>query len=331
MRELEQNIRNAAKDLLAEGKVEVIIGYEKGSLPLTSRPCFVRKPEDVDKLIWNSTCTNNLAVYLPRLFTAPPRPPVDYKPPKVGVIAKGCDARSIVGHVKENKFASEDVVVIGVPCRGMIDMRKTIDALNGKDVVGCAEFENGSCGFTTADGETISLDSQAIMHEACEECISPVAENPDIRIEGSARDQATQRFQKIAGFESMAPDARWREFEAEISKCVRCYACRQACPNCYCPVCFADTVKPDWIDAGDDPSDLMAFHMGRILHQAGRCVECDACVRACPMGIDLRFFTQKVVKDAEDMFDFSAGVSADPPPLTTFNDHDDERCRTGIH
>ena len=331
MRELEQNIRNAAKDLLAEGKVEVIIGYEKGSLPLTSRPCFVRKPEDVDKLIWNSTCTKNLAVYLPRLFTAPPRPPVDYKPPKVGVIAKGCDARSLVGHVKENKFAREDVVVIGVPCLGMIDLGKTADALNGKDVVDCAEFENDACEFTTAGGEKISLSSADILHEACAECISPVDEAADVPLEGGARRPAASRFAKIAEFESMAPDERWNEFKAEMSKCVRCYACRQACPNCYCPVCFADTVKPAWIDAGDDASDLMAFHMGRVLHQAGRCVECDACVRACPMGIDLRVFTQKVVKDAEDMFDFAAGVSDDPPPLTAFNDHDAERCQTGTH
>ncbi len=63
----------------------------------------------------------------------------------------------------------------------------------------------------------------------------------------------------------------------------------------------------------------MLYQIGRIFHQAGRCVDCGACVRACPMGIDLRAFTYKLVKDVRELFGYEAGISLDElPPLTTF-------------
>ena len=96
MQDVETKLKDAVKNLLSEGKVEVVVGYEVGSIPLRGRPCFVRTPEDADRLVWNRFCTNNLAVYLPRLFEKPPRAGDDYAPPNVGIVAKGCDARSIV-------------------------------------------------------------------------------------------------------------------------------------------------------------------------------------------------------------------------------------------
>ena len=69
----------------------------------------------------------------------------------------------------------------------------------------------------------------------------------------------------------------------------------------------------------------MLYHIGRIFHQAGRCVECDACVRACPMNIDLRTFTQKLVKDTGELFGYVAGMSFEElPPLCTFKEDDNQ-------
>jgi hypothetical protein len=43
--------------------VDLVIGF--GKVPaLRVTPRFVRSPEKVDRLIWNSFCENNLATYL---------------------------------------------------------------------------------------------------------------------------------------------------------------------------------------------------------------------------------------------------------------------------
>ena len=69
----------------------------------------------------------------------------------------------------------------------------------------------------------------------------------------------------------------------------------------------------------------MIFHIIRIFHQAGRCVECDACVRACPMGIDLRSLTKKIAADVRGLFGFTPGFDAETrPPLLTFREDDEQ-------
>ena len=110
-----------------------------------------------------------------------------------------------------------------------------------------------------------------------------------------------------------------------MSKCIKCYACRQACPNCFCKTCFADQGKPRWLGGTTALSDVMLYHIGRITHQAGRCVGCDACARACPVGVDLGVFTRKIVKDVEELFGFVPDFDAENPlPLWTFKEDDSE-------
>jgi formate dehydrogenase subunit beta len=329
MQDIETKLKETVKNLLASGKADLVIGYEKGSLPLRSRPCFVRTPAAAEKLVWNAFCANNLAVYLPRLFEKPPRAKEDYAPPKVGIVAKGCDARSIVGLLKEHQVPRENVVIIAVPCPGMVDPARVEAAMDGAWVVDCVSGPDGSLKVTARSGQTKQLAGQDALAEACLECAHPSAEGTDVVVEGEARRVSDRRYEKVVEFEAKSPQQRWQYFLEQISRCIRCNACRQACPNCYCKVCFADQTKPRWIGPGDDLSDVMLYHIGRIFHQAGRCVECDACVRGCPMHIDLRVFTQKLAKDVEDLFDYVAGLSADElPPLRTFKDSDSEHFIT---
>ncbi len=63
-KDIETNLREIARGLLKEKKVDVIIGYMKGTLPLLSQPIIIDSEEDVDKLIWNNLCYVNLAKYL---------------------------------------------------------------------------------------------------------------------------------------------------------------------------------------------------------------------------------------------------------------------------
>jgi len=291
MQNSQKSMKEAAKKLLAEKTVDMVIGFSRGTVSGTARPCFIHSPADAELLVWDNHCVQNLAVYLTPLFVKPKRPPENYSPPKVGIIVKGCDGRSVSGLIKEHQVPKENVIVIGMPCEGMATK------------IGTSE-----------------------VNLACEECISPVFKNADITIEGKSREPSNKNGVRVKEFEKKSAEERWAVFTEELSRCIRCNACREACPNCYCKVCFADQRKPAWISPANTLSDTMVYHLGRIFHQAGRCVECDACVNACPMGIDLRLFTQKVVVDAQELFGCIPGIQGeDEPPLNTFN-LDDSEC-----
>ena len=328
MREIENMIRETAKDLFNKGAVDLILGYENGPVPFRSRPCFIDNVGSADRLVWGPFCRNNLAVYLPRFFPVQANKKEKMPYPRIGVTAKGCDARSIAGLVKENQVPGENIVVIAVPCEGMVDPAEADFIYDINDITGFTESEDGSFEVALISGGKRKIKREDILASACSECPSPLQEGADVFIEGVPRAKSVTQYAKLAEFEKMVPEERWNYFREEISKCIRCCACRQACPNCYCKVCFADQTKPSWIGAGDDITDSMMFHIGRIFHQAGRCVECDACVNACPMDIDLRIFTQKLGKDVKDLFGYVPGLSDEDLPLCTFKEDDSEEFIT---
>ncbi len=337
-------IRKIAQSLFAEGKIDLFLGFERGSLPLRSRPCFVRAggdgqaaagagaagaaPAAADRLVWDSFCANNLAAYLPKYYeNLPNRPKKRDKPyPRIGIAAKACDLRSIVALVKERQVRRESLVVVGVPCRGMIDTRKVeaaVEASAGGEVVGHEEADGDMLAVSTRDAGTLSFPREQILQDCCLECRHPMPEGADVMISGEARQPGDGGYARVREFEARSREERWEHFRSELSRCIRCNACRQACPTCWCKECFAEHTNLRWIGAGTEPSDKMFFSIIRIFHQAGRCVECDACYRACPMGIDLRLYTKKIVKDVEEVFGYLPDF--DPkelPPLATFGEKD---------
>ena len=325
MDRIEQRIREAVKDLFHKDRVDLVIGFREGSLPLKSRPVFVRSEDMADDLVWNAFCRGNLAVYLPKLFPPQPQRDEDKKPyPKIGLVAKGCDARSIIGLIKEHQVHRDNVVIIGTPCLGMVDKEKVEAVMDGDAAAQCTEGENGIFHITGISGTKKSVPGEEIFADSCLECPCPLPEEADVQIEGESRKPAAKKYEQVETFEARSSEERWQYFVDEIATCIRCYACRQACPNCYCNVCFTDQTKPRWNGPGDDLSDLMLFHIGRIFHQAGRCVECDACVHACPMGIDLRLFTRKLGKDVKELFGYVPGRPEEQPPLCVFRMDDNQ-------
>ena len=312
MDSLENSVRDLAKKLLSEKRVDLVIGYEQGKIPLRTSPCFVDKTENVDRLVWNVSCEANLSKYL-----------IGRKE-KVGVIAKACDARSIAVCIIEKQIAKERTLIIGVPCSGVIDRKKVAAKLGNKEAL-----------EAVVEGEMINLRGKGfelklpILDFICDSCSTCKHRNPPVYdiLVGEKTHELTEveEFSSVTHLESRSSKERWEHFEKELGKCIRCYACRNVCPLCYCKVCFVDQTLPTWFGKTNELSDTMIYHLVRTFHMAGRCVDCGACSRACPMNIDLRELMKKIEKIMKDRFDYEAGIDLEKnPPLGEFKMDDSQ-------
>ena len=312
---VQEEIRKTAVELLEQRKADVVIGFRTGTLPMRATPCFVRSAESAQQLVWNSYCSNNLAVYLPSCFAPDPRRREQPPPPKVAIIAKGCDGRSAVGLIKERQVPRENLVIIAAPCEGMLDATIAQRLLGTREIL-AAEETDGTVTIRGDTGKETDFKREELLAEACRFCAQRAAAVYDIAVGELAQGEAASRTDDhFDEFLTKPTQERWEQFCQELSKCVLCRACQSVCPNCYCKVCFADQTRPRWLGSGDQLRDVILYHLGRIFHQAGRCVDCGACVRACAMGVDLRLFTYKQVKDAKELFDYSAGLDLEQAPL----------------
>lgn len=307
---IQEELKSAIKAALPD--VSCVIGWGEGPEALRSAPLFMREAADADGFSAGYFSVNNPALYLP-----------EYKGSKVAVVVKGCDARSVGQLIAEGLVKREEVVVIGFPCQGVIDVNKVAAKLDGQCELGevSAVREDGNAVVLTTPGGELRFPKAEISADKCARCLYPNALVADVFV-GEKREPALSEddYADLAAFEALPLEERMAFWEKEMSRCIRCYACRNACPLCVCrDHCVAMSRTPHWLSQSDGVRDKLFFQVIHASHLAGRCTGCGECERSCPVGIPVLMLKRALSRQVENLFAYRAGVDTEgTPPLLTF-------------
>lgn len=315
-----QEIVNRAKELLADGTVKRVLGWKAGDLPYNPEPAYFEKEEDLEEFVYNGFCGANLSKYMIEASKMEGKTLVCLKP---------CDTYSFQQLMKEHRLDREKAYIIGVGCKGKLDIErirrmgiKGIKSIAGANL----EDEAETLTIETLYGEK-EVPYKDAMLERCHVCKGKDHMIFDEIIGESKETKDGDRFAEVERIEAMSPEEKFAFFQKELSKCIRCNACRNVCPACSCRKCVFDSNKFDSAQkANVDSFEEKMFHIIRAFHVAGRCTDCGECSRVCPQGIPLHLFNRKFIKDIDELYgEYQAGADLEERgPLTSYQLDDAE-------
>ncbi len=316
-----QELITRAKELLADGTVSRVLGWKKGDMGWDPEPAYFEKEEELENFVYNPFCGANLSKYLIAAGKLEGTTLVFLKP---------CDTYSFNQLIKEHRVKREKTYIIGVGCHGTLKAEKVRDA--GIKGIEDAVIDGDTLKVKTIYGEKEMPLMDALL-ERCKVCKGRTHVIYDELIGAEEGEEAGpvglagDRFAKVEELEAMSPKERFAFWQGELSKCIRCNACRNVCPACSCLKCVFDSNQFDSNQkANADTFEEQMFHIIRAFHVAGRCTDCGECSRVCPQGIPLQLLNRKFIKDINTFYgEYQAGADTESrAPLTDFTFEDVE-------
>ena len=311
-----EQLIDKAVSLMADGTVSCVIGWRKGEFDYDVTPAVFKTAEELkDGFVWNDFCGANFSKYLVAK--------TDRLEGKMLVFLKPCDTYSFNQLLTEHRFDREKVYAVGIPCAGMADIAK-VKAICGDGIssIECADTIKVT---TIYDDNAVSIAAEDVLAERCINCKSKkhVAYDELLGEEGEVID--SDRFDEVAKIEAMTSDERFEFWQSQLSRCIRCNACRDACPACTCEKCVFD--NPGSGVENKSPANSFEekmFHIIRAFHVAGRCTDCGECSRVCPQNIPLHLLNRKFIKDINEFYgEYQAGAEVGSrAPLVNYTTED---------
>ncbi len=292
-------LADKAISLLSDGTVNRVLGWKRGEFCYDVTPALFESAEEIaNEFVFGDFCGANFSKYLVK-ETA--------KEGKVLVFLKPCDCYSFNQLLTEHRFIRENVYAVGIPCEGMLDLKLLSDTAENiakvEDLGDIVKIE------TLYDG-TVEVERSKLLPDRCKNCRSKkhVAYDELMGDEGEVLD--TNRFDEVEKLEKMSSEERYAFWQNELSRCIRCNACRNVCPACTCEKCVFDNAESGVENkAAANSFEEKLFHIIRAFHVAGRCTDCGECSRVCPENIPLHLLNRKFIKDINSLYgEYQAGA-----------------------
>ena len=316
---MQKVMKQKAIELLTAGTVQKVIGWTAGEFSYDMTPAVFTSAEEIEKnFVYDDFCGANLSKYVMKEQKKDPDA-------KILVFLKPCDTCSFNQLTAEHRVNRENVYVIGIQCGGKADVTKIKS--RGIDGITGIESDGGNYIVKTIYGDETIAKSDA-MAERCLSCKSKKLMVYDEIIGEDGEEIADcGRFDMVAKLEALTAEERFAFWQGELSRCIRCNACRNVCPACTCETCVFDNPNSGVAQkAAADSFEEKMFHIIRAFHVAGRCTDCGECSRVCPENIPLHLLNRKFIKDMNDLYGaHQAGQSTEGRhPLINFTYDDAE-------
>lgn len=308
-----------AKELLSNNTVDRVFGWKRGEFDYDVTPALFTSADELqNEFVWNGFCGANFSKYLINETRKSEN--------KVLVFLKPCDTYSFNQLLTEHRFDRDKVYAIGVPCNGMIDVNKIKESADG---ISAVDFDGDDVIVHTLYDGDLTLKADNLLPDRCVNCKSKkhVAYDELLGTDGDVID--SHRFDEVEKLEKMTPDERFAFWQGELSRCIRCNACRDVCPACTCEKCVFDNANSGVENkAAANSFEEKMFHIIRAFHVAGRCTDCGECSRVCPQHIPLHLLNRKFIKDIDEFYgDYQAGAEVGSrAPIVDYTTDDIEPC-----
>lgn len=294
-------IAEIARSILAEKKADAVLCFERGLDEHDLRPALLTAPEASARIEFGSYNPYGLARFVR-----------DYSLfPKLAVFARACDIRALVELQKRYQVA-RDLLLVGIYCDGTQDPR-------GKTRPSCLRCEYRLA--PTADLNLVPGEQSTLVmvnSEAGEKVLqsAQVTEGSSFELpdwESTAVKARQEQEAQFAALRSLSTSERWAYWTDQFGRCIKCFGCRNSCPLCFCKDCYLEADR-GLVEPGEVAPEAM-FHLTRLAHVGDSCLNCGQCELACPMDIPISLLYHMMQKDLAEVFAYTPGIDAAPPPL----------------